>query len=91
MEKLLLKFLEECLFSFHASPFLVATGVAVRIWEPEDQQPAKYRLEATLCGTTFDAKRHRRGTEVKAITYSNLSITSSADAGEAHIYVVLDI
>lgn len=46
-------------------------------------------------GEEFDLSKHPQGTEVKAITYSNMQVhdsnsTESPD-GLAHVFVVIDI
>ena len=40
-------------------------------------------------GDIFDPKKHTQGTEVKAITYSNMQIHETE--GRADLYVVIDI
>lgn len=78
---MLLHFLEECLFYFHTAPFLAASKVKVSLDEHE--------LRAELCGEAYDMRKHRRGTEVKAVTRSNLIVRE--EGSQTHIYVVLDI
>lgn len=78
---MLLHFLEEGLFYFHTTPFLAASKVKVSLGEDE--------LTAELSGETYDFKRHHRGTEVKAVTRSNLIVRR--EGSQTHIYVVLDI
>ncbi|CAB1117265.1 unnamed protein product [Ectocarpus sp. CCAP 1310/34] len=41
-------------------------------------------------GETFDLSKHPQGTEVKAITYSNMQINEGPD-GRTDIYVIVDI
>ena len=40
-------------------------------------------------GETYDLSRHPQGTEIKAITYSNMQIHEREDKSE--IYVIVDI
>lgn len=40
-------------------------------------------------GDTFDQTAHPQGTEIKAITYSNMQIHEKAD--KAELYVIVDI
>ena len=78
---MLLHFLEECLFYFHTAPFLAASKVRISLDE--------HKLEAELFGEAYDIKKHRRGTEVKAVTRSNLIVRR--EGPQTHTYVVLDI
>jgi len=47
------------------------------------------RLKAIGYGETFDIHKHPQGTEVKAITYSNMQIHE--EDGKADVYVIIDI
>jgi hypothetical protein len=40
-------------------------------------------------GEHFNRERHASGTEIKAITYSNMQIRE--DAGDAEVFVIVDI
>lgn len=40
-------------------------------------------------GETFDLNKHTQGTEVKAITYSNMQVHETPEKHE--VYVILDI
>jgi len=40
-------------------------------------------------GETFDLEKHPQGTEIKAITYSNMQIHDNE--GRVDIYVIVDI
>jgi len=48
-----------------------------------------WKVRAVCTGETFDVKRHPQGTEVKAITYSNLQVHHVGD--KTDIFVVVDI
>ena len=52
-------------------------------------QPISYSLTARLEGDIFDPSRHTSGTEVKAITYSNMQIHETPDRTD--LYVIVDI
>jgi SHS2 domain-containing protein len=47
------------------------------------------RLTVRAHGEAFDLAKHPQGTEVKAITYSNMQIHEKA--GRADLYVIIDI
>lgn len=52
----------------------------------------EWTLTATLEGETFDLRRHPQGTEVKAITYSNMQIhRKDDDGGRVDVFVIIDI
>jgi SHS2 domain-containing protein len=40
-------------------------------------------------GCAFDIAKHVQGTEIKAITYSNMQVHEAAD--KAELYVIVDI
>lgn len=42
-------------------------------------------------GEKFDRRWHSSGTEVKAITYSAMQVTSQTKQGDAEIFVIVDI
>lgn len=48
-----------------------------------------FRIEAIGYGETFDRKKHTQGTEVKAITYSNMQYHEKE--GHAEVFVIIDI
>lgn len=84
LESLLFNFLDECLFVFSADEFLVACMVNVTELDEES-----FSIKAVLGGEPFDLSKHPQGTEVKAITYSNLQIHKHSDHCEC--YVIIDI
>lgn len=84
LESLLFNFLDECLFTFSAEPYLC--GCQVQITE---FKRGEFSLKATIRGEQFNLDKHPQGTEVKAITYSNLQIHQKP--GEMEIYVIVDI
>lgn len=85
--------LDECLYVFHTEQ-LVMTRVVVESIDTET-----WTVRASVRGGLFDATRDKQGTEVKAITYSNMQILqtdSEATRGEreerrAQVYVIVDI
>ena len=80
LEDLLVDWLSELLF-LHESRGLLLCSCKVEI--------EGNRLCATVRGEPFDPKRHRPGSEVKAVTYHGLSIARDPDGYVAE--VVLDI
>ena len=48
-----------------------------------------FKIIATGYGETFDINKHPQGTEVKAITYSNMQVHE--DEGYAEVFVIIDI
>ncbi|EDV23546.1 uncharacterized protein TRIADDRAFT_27346, partial [Trichoplax adhaerens] len=84
LESLLYHFLDEFLFLFSAEPFFIAKNVKILKFDKEN-----FRITAEGVGEIFDLSRHPQGTEVKAITYSNMQIFDSINKHEC--YVIVDI
>lgn len=90
---MLFAFLDECLYVFHTEE-LVMSRVVV-----ESIDRDSWTVTAHVRGGLFDATRDRQGTEIKAITYSNMQIihpgdeASAAESPErkAQVYVIVDI
>lgn len=51
--------------------------------------PEGFRVEAKARGEKFSLSKHVQGTEIKAITYSNLQVHQKD--GRVDIYVIVDI
>ncbi|XP_065192643.1 protein archease-like [Sycon ciliatum] len=81
---LLFHFLDEFLFIFAADPFFVAREVKILEFDREN-----WRIVAEGRGEAFDLEKHPQGTEVKAITYSNMQIHEKD--GRHDCYFILDI
>jgi len=84
MMNLLYHFLDEFLFLFSAEPFLIPRVVKITEFDAEN-----FSLKAEGYGEEFDISKHPQGTEVKAITYSNMQIHE--DAPDNDIFVIIDI
>lgn len=84
LHSLLFNFLDECLYIFHTDSFAMVNIVVGEL------DTTKYTLRAIARGGTFDASRHTQGTEVKAITYSNMNITETS-ATRTDVHVIVDI
>jgi SHS2 domain-containing protein len=48
-----------------------------------------FKISAIGFGETFDLEKHPQGTEVKAITYSNMQVHEND--GKTEIFVIIDI
>ncbi len=84
MESLLFHFLDEWLFVFSAEPFFIARKIVITEFDKDS-----FKIKATGYGETFDLSKHPQGTEVKAITYSNMQIYDKDDKHE--VFVIIDI
>ncbi|KAI9554804.1 hypothetical protein GHT06_020081 [Daphnia sinensis] len=84
LQSLLFHLLDEFLFLFSAEPYFIARKVKITEFDR-----VNFKIVATGYGETFDLKKHPQGTEVKAITYSNMQIH---DTPNLHaVYVIIDI
>lgn len=81
---LVYRWLDEWLFLFSAEPFFIARKVEI----VEFDQERRY-IKAVGYGEQFTLQKHPQGTEVKAITYSNMQV--HADKPTNDIYVIIDI
>lgn len=78
------RFLDSVLFLFNASPFLLSKRVRILKFErPKDDKDqgmgdtegnSEYLIEAECYGEPFSMAKHPQGTEIKAVTYSNMKI-----------------
>ena len=84
MESLLFNFLDECLFAFCAEPYICACRVEITEFDETN-----FTIKAILRGEPFNLDKHPQGTEVKAITYSNMQIHRKEKDFE--VYVIVDI
>lgn len=50
-----------------------------------------FKIKAIGYGETFDISKHPQGTEVKAITYSNMQFHENEDDNYAEVFVIIDI
>lgn len=82
-ESLVFAYLQEWLEVFHETAF-VASAVRIRRLDR-----SSWSLQAEGDGEVYDRTRHTQGTEVKAVTYSNLSIREID--GRCDIWVIVDI
>ena len=83
VEALAVDFLSAVLAAVQTGRFVVA---AVRVTRIDEGSPA---VEAELAGEPYQPSRHELKTEVKAVTYHQLTIARAADGWTAR--VILDI
>jgi SHS2 domain-containing protein len=81
---LVFKWLDEWLFIFSAEPFFIARKIVIKEFDAD-----RGYIKAVGYGETFDIKKHPQGTEVKAITYSNMQVHKDKQTND--IYVMIDI
>nr|SVE93370.1 EOG090X0IKX [Moina brachiata] len=84
MLSLLFHLLDEFLFLFSAEPFFIAKKIKITEFDREN-----FTIRATGYGEQFSLDKHPQGTEVKAITYSNMQVHETGDV--KHVYVIIDI
>nr|CDS28702.2 hypothetical transcript [Hymenolepis microstoma] len=84
MENLLYKFLDEWLYAFSADDYFFPRIIKITYFDTNN-----FRIKSVGYGEPFDLSRHPQGTEVKAITYSNMQIHNKDDKHE--VFVIIDI
>lgn len=85
LKGLLYRFLDEILFLFNADPYLLSKRVRILNLEAD----SKFSISAECYGETFSLDKHPQGTEIKAITYSAMSIINHPDKCE--VFFIVDI
>lgn len=87
IHRLLYQFLDDLLYHFFVDYAAHDISISsIRIDKMCNDRT--FSLEAVVRGEQFDRERHRCGCEVKAITYSNMSISLSPPYD---IFVIIDI
>ncbi|XP_003388468.1 PREDICTED: protein archease-like [Amphimedon queenslandica] len=81
---LLYHFLDEWLFLFSAEPFFIPRYIKITDFDTEN-----FKITSEGFGEVFDLSKHPQGTEVKAITYSNMQVFSESETHD--VYVIIDI
>jgi SHS2 domain-containing protein len=71
---------------FCTEPFFIG-----RVFRVLSLDREKFEITGRAWGESFDLKKHPAGTEIKAITYSNMQINENQQDGNTHIYVIVDI
>eukprot|EP01006_Ploeotia_vitrea_P047391 TRINITY_DN67124_c0_g1_i1.p3 TRINITY_DN67124_c0_g1~~TRINITY_DN67124_c0_g1_i1.p3 ORF type:complete len:124 (-),score=62.43 TRINITY_DN67124_c0_g1_i1:116-487(-) len=85
MHSLLFAVLDEFLFHFSTEDTIVRD---VRV---TDCDLHSFKVTARGFGERFDLAKHPQGTEIKAITYSNMQVHTDKKTGRVDIYVIVDI
>jgi SHS2 domain-containing protein len=83
LESLVFNFLDEWLFIFHSSYFIVKK-INITILDLD-----KFTITSTAKGEKIDLSKHSQGTEIKAITYSNMQIKETPH--RCDLWVIVDI
>lgn len=88
LKALLVKFLDEFVYLMSGENFICSK---VRVKELVEKDPAtgNWKICASVAGESWSRQKHQGGTEVKAITYSNLSICT--EEAPFDIFVIVDI
>lgn len=84
LHSLLYNFMDECLYIFHTEHFVMKQLVLQKV------DTIQFKVTAVAKGGIFDISRHSQGTEVKAITYSNMQIVTE-DEEKVETFVIVDI
>jgi SHS2 domain-containing protein len=84
LKSLVYSFLNEWLFIFHSVGFVAKKVKIVEI----DRE--RYSIKSSGKGEKMNISKHPQGTEVKAITYSNMQLNEESD-GRCKIWVIIDI
>lgn len=85
-QSLVYNLMDDCLYNFNAEPYFIARSVRVISFDESN-----FSVKVRAWGESFDLRKHHPGTEIKAITYSNMQINPNADRSRFDIYVVVDI
>jgi len=83
LQSLIFNFLDEWLFTFHSNYFIVKE-IHVSILDLDN-----FTITSTAKGEKIDLSKHSQGTEIKAITYSNMQIKKTSH--RCDLWVIVDI
>ncbi len=83
MKSLIFTFMDEWLFIFHDTGFIVKELEIISI------DTEKFTIVSSAKGEKFDLGKHTQGTEIKAITYSNMQLQQRED--RCDLWVIVDI
>lgn len=97
---LLYNLMDSCLYNFSTEPFFI--GCYCRVLNLKENK-GEWLIELRAWGESFDLDKHPPGTEIKAITYSNMQIIEPGKAKDKfnvskiikennfNIFVIVDI
>lgn len=83
LQSMIFNFLDEWLFVFH-STYFIAKDIKIANIDRE-----KFKITSSAKGEKINISKHSQGTEIKAITYSNMQIEE--DNSRCDIWVIVDI
>jgi SHS2 domain-containing protein len=86
---LVFSFLDEWLVHFHLTQLVPRRVQVLELRTGEGG--GGWGLTTRGRGEKLDLKRHKQGTEVKAITYSAMRVLRGGEKGEYEIFVIIDI
>lgn len=75
--------MDELLYQFSAD-FFTVKEIHITTFDK-----ANFRIVANIKGETFSREKHPMGTEIKAMTYSNMQIHEKDDKSD--IFIIMDI
>ncbi|XP_065567020.1 protein archease-like [Artemia franciscana] len=81
---LMFRFLDELLYKFSAEPNFISKKIKIFEFDKEN-----FKIRARGYGEPFTLEKHTQGTEVKAITYSNMQVYD--EEGHQEAFVIVDI
>lgn len=84
MVSLMARLLDEALYAFSAEPFFIG-----RVAKVIKLDRLNFNVQIRCWGESFDLEKHPQGTEIKAITYSNMQINECSERTD--IFVIVDI
>jgi SHS2 domain-containing protein len=82
-------FLDEVLFLYAGPLHMALKRISITNMSAEHDQDSDLSVEAACYGEPWCNERHAHGTEIKAITFSNMQILSSESRYDC--YVIVDI
>jgi len=94
LKSLLFAFLDELLFLFHTEQ-VICTKIQIleftRGYDDKTENEECWTIKGIVAGDLFIDGVHEQGTEVKAITYSEMQIHENAKDGSCEVFVIVDI